>query len=245
MGQEEERPAMNVFRRISGVFFNPKPVFESVAEKPVWVDVLVILLIALAAFSILVSPYARHDQLVMWKESATLKEKVGEARYNAQVQALENPMTTGMVLQTVVGGPLFIFVAMLIQAGFLVLLGRFVSTQGRFAQVFAALVHASSINLLLGNAVRLGLTIMRKSAFQTSTSLAMFFPKLPVMSKAYIFLSQIDFFQLWMFGVLAFGLAAAMKIKMKQALVLSYVVWFLKALVVNAGIGLWGASFLR
>ncbi len=243
MGPEEERPTMNVFQRISGVFFNPKPVFDSVAEKPVWVDVLIILLIALAAFSILVSPYARHDQLVMWKDSATLKEKMGEARYNAQIQALENPMTTGVVLQTVVGGPLFIFVAMLLQAGILLLLGRFVSTQGRFAQVFAALIHASSINLLLGNAVRLGLIVLRKSAFQTSTSLAMLFPQLPVMSKAYIFLSQIDFFQLWMFGVLAFGLAAALKVKMKTALRLSYTVWFLKALV-NIGIGLVSASFL-
>ncbi len=243
MGPEEERPTMNVFQRISGVFFNPKPVFDSVAEKPVWIDVLVVLLIALAAFSILVSPYARHDQLVMWKESATLKEKVGEARYNAQVQALENPMTTGMVLQTVVGGPLFIFFAMLIQAGILLLLGRLASTKGGFAQVFGSLVHASSINLLLGNAVRLGLTVMRKSAFQTSTGLALLFPKLAVTSKAYIVLSQIDFFQLWMFGVLAFGLAAAFKVKMKTALGLSYAVWAAKA-VFNIGLGLFGASFL-
>ncbi len=244
MGPEEERPTMNVFQRISGVFFNPKPVFDSVAEKPVWVDVLIILLIALAAFSILVSPYARHDQLVMWKDSATLKEKMGEVRYNAQIQALENPMTTGMVLQTVLGGPLFILFAMLLQAGILLLLGRFGSTQGRFSQIFAALVHASSINLLLGNAVRLGLTVVRKSAFQTSTGLALLFPKMAVMSKAYIVLSQIDFFQLWMFGVLAFGLAAAFKINVKKALVLSYVVWFLKALF-NIGFGLWSASFLR
>lgn len=234
---------MNVFKRISGVFFNPKPVFDSIAEKPVWVDVLVVLLVALAAYSILVSPYMRHDQLVVWKESATLKEKVGEARYNAQIQALENPMTTGMVLQTVVGGPLFIFVAMLIQAGILLLLGRFVSTQGRFAQVFSSLVHAASINLLLGNAVRLGLTVIRKSAFQTSTSVAMLFPKMPVMSKAYILLSQIDFFQLWMFGVLAFGVAAALKIDLKKALFLSYAVWLVKALA-NIGLGFWGASFL-
>ena len=235
---------MNVFQRISGVFFNPKPVFDSVAEKPVWVDVLVVLLIALAAFSLLVSPYSRHDQLVMYKESSALKEKLGETRYNAQVQALENPMTTGMVLQTVLGGPLFILFAMLLQAGILLLLGRFVSTQGRFAQIFASLVHASSINLLLGNAVRLGLSVLRKSAFQTSTGLALLFPKMAVTSKAYIVLSQVDFFQLWMFGVLAFGIAAALKINLKKALVLSYTIWFIKALF-NIGFLLWSVSFIR
>lgn len=233
---------MNMFKRISGVFFNPKPVFDSLAEKPVWVDVLVLLLIALAAFSILISPYVRHDQLAMWKDSVTAKEKAGEARYNASVQALENPMTAGMVLYTVVGYPLFIFFAMAIQAGVILLFGRFVSTQGRFAQVFASLVHASSINLLLGNAVRLGLTVLRRSAIQTSTSAVMLFPKIPVMSKAYIFLGQLDFFQLWMFGVLAFGVAAALKINLKKALALSYAVWFFKA-VVNIILGLITANF--
>jgi hypothetical protein len=65
-----------------------------------------------------------------------------------------------------------------------------------------------------------------------------------VTSTPYIMLAQIDFFQLWMFGILAFGLAAVFKIPVKKALVLSYGVWFLKALV-NIGIGLIGMSFLR
>ncbi|MCK7522377.1 MAG: hypothetical protein MZV64_34235 [Ignavibacteriales bacterium] len=52
-------------------------------------------------------------------------------------------------------------------------------------------------------------------------------------------LTQIDFFQLWMFGILAFGLAAIFKVSLRKALVLSYIVWFLKALA-NIGIGLIG-----
>ncbi len=79
---------------------------------------------------------------------------------------------------------------------------------------------------------------------QTSTGLALLFPKMEITSTAYILLAQIDFFQLWMFGVLAFGLAAVFKIPVKKALVLSYTVWFLKALV-NVGFGLIGMSFLR
>jgi len=79
---------------------------------------------------------------------------------------------------------------------------------------------------------------------QTSTGLALLFPRLEVTSTAYIVLAQIDLFQLWMFGVLAFGLAAIFKVTLKKALVLSYGLWFLKALV-NIGMGLVGTAFLR
>jgi len=30
---------MSFFTRLEGVFFGPKPVFEALAEKPVWVEV--------------------------------------------------------------------------------------------------------------------------------------------------------------------------------------------------------------
>jgi hypothetical protein len=79
---------------------------------------------------------------------------------------------------------------------------------------------------------------------QTSTGLALLFPNLEVTSTAYIVLAQFDLFQLWMFGVLAFGLAAIFKVTLKKALVLSYGLWFLKALV-NIGFGLIGTAFLR
>lgn len=79
---------------------------------------------------------------------------------------------------------------------------------------------------------------------QTSTSLALFFPKMEVTSTSYLMLAQVDVFQLWLFGILAFGLASIFKIELKKALFLSYGLWFLKALV-NIGIGLIGMSFLR
>jgi hypothetical protein len=84
---------------------------------------------------------------------------------------------------------------------------------------------------LLGNAVRLVLIFLKKSVFQTSTSLTLFFPRLSFTSPAHVILSQIDFFQLWLFGVLSFGLAAIFKISQRKALVISYSFWFLKSLL--------------
>jgi hypothetical protein len=235
---------MSLFKRIEGVFFSPRPTFDGLAAKPVWIDTIVIVLVALIAFNLIVLPYMQKDQLSLMKDNAALKERLGEDRYTQMIERTEHPSKSGQVLQIFVMTPLFYLAALLLQALLLLILGRFLSTQGTYVQVLSALVHASLVDKVLGNAVRLVLALTRNSLMQTSTSLALLFPKMEVTSTPYIMLTQIDFFQIWMFGILAFGLAAIFKIQPKKALFLSYGLWLLKALV-NIGIGLVGMSFLR
>jgi hypothetical protein len=235
---------MNFFKRLEGIFFNPRPVFDGLAAKPVWVDALVVILLALIAFNFVVGPYMQRDQLQLMKDNTALKERLGQARYDQMIQNIENPTDRSRIVQTLITTPLFYIAALLLQSLILLILGRFLSSQGAYVQVLAALVHASLVDKLLGNAVRLGLAVTRKSLMQTSTSLALLFPRMEVTSTPYLMLAQVDFFQLWMWGILAFGLASVFKIELKKALFLSYGIWFLKALV-NVGVGLIGMSFLR
>jgi len=235
---------MSLLKRIQGVFFEPRPTFEGLAARPVWIDALVVILLALIAFNLVVAPYMQRDQLALMKDNAALKERLGEDSYAKMIERTENPSPASRIMQTFVATPLYAIVAILLQSLFLLILGRFLSTQGTYVQVLSALVHASLIDKLLGNAVRLVLALVRGSLMQTSTSLALAFPNLEVTSTLYIVLTQFDIFQLWMFGVLAFGLAAILKIGLKKALALSYGLWFLKALV-NIGMGLIGTAFLR
>jgi len=235
---------MNLFKRIEGVFFSPRQTFEGLAAKPVWIDTLLVVLAALIAFNFVVAPYMQKDQLALMKGNAALEEKLGADAYAQMIQRTENPPQSGRIIQMFIMTPLFTVAALLLQGLLLLILGRLLSTQGTYVQVLSALVHASLIDKLLGNAVRLVLALTRQSVMQTSTSLALLFPRLEVTSTAYIMLTQIDFFQIWMFGVLAFGLAAIFKIELKKALFLSYGLWILKALA-NVGIGLVGMSFLR
>jgi hypothetical protein len=235
---------MNLFKRIEGIFFNPRPVFDGLAAKPVWVDALIVVLVAIIAFNLVVAPYMQKDQLRLMKDNAVLKERVGAERYDQMIQNMENPSARSRIIQTFVTTPLFTLIALLLQALILLILSRFISSQGTYAQVLSVLLHASLVDKLLGNAVRMILALTRKSLMQTSTSLALLFPKMEVTATSYIILSQVDFFQLWMFGILAFGLAAVFKIELKKALFFSYGVWFLKALV-NVGIAMIGMSFLR
>lgn len=235
---------MDFVKRLTGVFTNPRQTFTALAEKPVWVDVLIVILIAIAVYAMVITPYAKHEQAQMIKDSVKLKEKMGEERFNQYVQTLDAPPTTWGTIQTIGGAPLFFVLAMLVQGAILMLLGRFTSTQGTFKQIFSSLVHANLIHAVAGNGVRLILTLTRKSVMQVSTGLPLLFPKMEVTSTPYIVLAQVDFFQLWVFGVLAFGLAAAFKIDLKKALFISYTVWLLKALI-NIGFALIGLSFIR
>lgn len=236
---------MSLFKRLEGVFFSPRQTFEGLAQKPVWVDVLIVVMVALIAFNFIIHPLMQKDQVGMMKDrAASLKERFGEDQYARMLNGVENPSSAALITQTLLFPALLFFAAILLQSLILLIGGRLMSTQGTYVQVLAALVHASLIDKLLGNAVRLGLAVSRGSLMQTSTSLALLFPKMEITSTAYVMLSQVDFFQLWMFGVLALGLAAIFKISARKALVLSYTVWVIKALV-NIGIGLVGMSFLR
>lgn len=235
---------MNLLQRLQGVFFEPKRTFDGLAGKPAWTDALVVVLAALIAFNLLVATYVQQDSLRLMKDNAALKESMGDEAYARLIERTEHPSQSSRIIQTFVATPLFFLAALLLQSLLLLIFGRLLSTQGAYVQVLAALVHASFIDKVLGNGVRLILALTRKSVMQTSTGLAVLFPNLEITSTAYIILAQVDLFQLWMFAVLAFGLAAIFKISLRKALVLSYGLWLAKALA-NIVIGLISMSFLR
>ncbi len=235
---------MNLARRISGVFANPRATFAALAEKPVWVDALLVLLGLVIIFNLLVAPYAQKDQLTLMQDSVKLKERMGEERFAETIRRLENPSSTRTIITNAVVTPVFQVAGLLLGSLIIMVLGRFGATEGKYVQVFAALIHASFIDKLAGNAVRLLLILTRKSVFQVSTGLAILVPRLEVTNPLYIVLANIDFFQLWLFGVLAFGLAAVFKISVKKAAFISYGFWILKTLV-NIALGIFGTQMMK
>jgi len=222
---------MNLLRRLNDVFFEPRKIMLRIAERPVWADVLIFLLVIWIIYAYLVAPFSQKDSLALMKDNVRLKELLGEERYQQRLQQLENPSPQTRFLNIFVLSPLLFLAGLFLTSLFLFILGKIFSPQGRYVQVLACVLHANIIDKFLGNAVRLGLIFLKKSVFQTSTSLTLFFPRLSYTSPAYVILSQIDFFQLWLFGVLSFGLAAIFKISPRKALVISYSFWFLKSLL--------------
>jgi hypothetical protein len=222
---------MDLFNRLQGIFFNPKVTLKAISEKPIWISALIILLIASALFNYVTAPYLQKDTLQLLQSSDKLQERMGEDRFNEMINRTKNPTKASVLLSNLLFKPGVLLVGFLFSSLIILAISRMFSTEGNYKQVLAAVLHANFIDKILGNALRLVLILTRKSFMQTTTSLALFFPKLEVTSPAFIILSQVDFFQLWLFGVLGYGLSSIFKIELKKALILSYSFWVLKSLL--------------
>jgi len=222
---------MDLFNRLQGIFFNPKITLKAISEKPIWIDALIILLIAWALFNYITTPYLQKDTLQLLQSSDKLQERMGEDRFNEMIKRTKNPTKASILLSNLLFKPGGLLVGFLFSSLIILAISRMFSTEGNYKQVLAAILHANFIDKILGNALRLVLILTRKSFIQTTTSLALFFPKLEVTSPTFIILSQVDFFQLWLFGVLGYGLSSIFKIELKKALILSYSFWVLKSLL--------------
>ena len=234
---------MNLAGRLQGVYFSPAPTFKAIAEKPKWVDALVIVLIFVAVAAYVIAPFASQDSLKAMKDNPKLQEKMGQERYDKMIQNMEAGQTAGAQVRAAAFGSVLFIIGLFISALGILVMGRLVSTEGAFIPIVAVLVHANFVDKILGGIVRTALVLARHSVFQTSTSLALLAPKIEFTSVPYIVLSQFDFFQLWMFGLVGYGLAALFKITVKKGLVLSYTFWLLKTLV-NVGLAFFWRSFL-
>ena len=228
---------MNFFQRFFGVFFNSKETFKNLSEKPIWIDALIVLLIFLIIFSYLTSPYRTKDTVELMKSSVKLREKMGEENFNKMIERMETPSPTRRILGALIQTPIFAIIGFFLSAGILFGLSRIFSSYGKFKALLAVFFHANFVDKVFGNVVRYLLILSKKSVFQVSTGLPILFPRLEVTSTSYIILSQFDFFQIWMFGILAFGISNVFKIDLKKSLFVSYGFWLIKS-IVSIGLGI-------
>ena len=235
---------MNFFNAFLGVFLNPKQTFQVLAEKPRWVEALVLLLIVWALFAHFTAPFSQQDSIKILEDNIRMRERMGEEQYNTMMDRLKNPPPYSSILRPFVMAPVSLTVGLLFSSLIMFGLGRLMSTEGKYMQVFTCFLYANFIDKILGNSVRFILILSKKSIVETSTGLALFFPRMEITSTAYIILAQIDLFQLWMFGIFSYALAAIFKIDVKKALFISYGFWALKTIFYIA-MGLIGASFMR
>ena len=220
---------MSFFSRFGGCFLDPGKTFKVLAGRPVWLDALVILLVLIALYNYLTFPIAQKDSLRMMEDNAgKLKQKWGEEGYNRYLDRIKNG---NRALTAFLITPLTYLIGFLFSALIILGMGRLAATQGNYLHVFSILTHANFVDKFLGNGLRLFLVSSRQSVFQTSTGLAVFFPRLEVTSTLYGILYQVDFFQLWLFGILGIGLASVFKVSLRKALIISYGFWFLKSLI--------------
>jgi hypothetical protein len=227
MGQANREDLVSFGRRLVGTFFLPGRTFASLAERPLWVDALVVVLILVSLYAYFVFPYEQKDRLrTMEANAASLKGKWGESGYAGEVERVRSQSRS---LHAFLVTPLTSLFVLLFSALIVLGMGHSASTRGNYLQVFSALLHASFVDKLLGNGLRLYLISGRGSAFQTPTSLALLLSQPDASPIICAVLSQVDLFQAWTFGLFGLGLAAAFKTGLKKGLFISFALWLLKS----------------
>lgn len=241
---------MNLGQRFIGVFTGPRETFSGLAEKPVWLDAMVIVLLASFVFGFLIAPFSARDTAELTDNSPKMKEllqqRMGEegfTKYMDKIHKEAESTSPAYKIQSGLSLGIMALISLFLQSLLLLVLGRLVSgsVQGNYRQLLSAMFHASFINAVLGNALRFFLITAKQSVYKISTGLAVFFPKLEFNSTPFIVLNNIDLFQLWIFGVLGYALSAIFKVDLKKSLVISYLFWALKA-AVNIALTMWGMS---
>ncbi len=148
---------MSFPRRFAGVFFRPSRTFQSLADRPVWVDALIVVLIAGAALNYLVFPLVQQDKLRSFKDTAAgFIERHGEERYAAAVARIEheNRAFDAFVVRPMIALTVFLFSSLIALGA-----GRAMTRRGHYLQIFSCLIHASLVAVIPGNAVRLALVL--------------------------------------------------------------------------------------
>ncbi len=219
---------MSFLGRLFGVFFTPAKTFRSLAERPVWLDALAVVLATGAAFSYLAFPFVQQDRLRTFEDSsAGFIEKHGEHQYEDAVARIKDK---SRALEAFILKPMIALTGLLLVSLIALGVGRALTHGGHFLQVFSCFLHAAFVVALPGNAVRLALITARRSALQASTGLSALFPDLPAGSTAHAALSRVDLFSFWMYGLFGLGLASAFKLSTGKGLTIGYSLWLLRGL---------------
>ena len=77
---------MNLMNRFFGIFMNPQQTVKNLAERPKWVDALILILILSALFSYFIMPYSQKESYDMIKDNINLRERMGDARFDAYLE---------------------------------------------------------------------------------------------------------------------------------------------------------------
>ncbi|MDH3733618.1 MAG: YIP1 family protein [Gemmatimonadota bacterium] len=178
---EETARGPNLLVRIGQVFFSPGALFEALRARPVWIDVMILLLIASAASQMLL-PEERFRELFMQQmppdtDPADAEQIMGfMRRWGIGVAVIWLPIATAVV-------------AGMISLAFNVVMGG----EARFRELYSAVVHAFVI-LTVGGFVVLGLLLMGGEQVVLSPALI-----LPDMGNGYLarFLARINVFAVW------------------------------------------------
>lgn len=213
------------------VLLEPRKTFESLKPTAPWIMPLVVILLAVAAFTYINWPYLMDQRIESFQASDQIPAEQ-KAEIMADMQAKrENPGPVDIAL-----GPLFVGVFSILGAAIWLLLGNVVAGgDGIFKTLWSAFNYAGMVGVV--EMVLKTIMIQMKQSANVYTSLALLTPDLDTKGFVFRALDALDVFSLWFFLLMAVGVSVMCKVKAPKATtiaIVSFVVW---AVGIKAGLG--------
>jgi len=218
-----QEKSLNLFSRMLGTFFEPRKVFTSLDKKPVWLDVLVVLLILLVITLYFFQPLILETQ----KEKILKNEKLSEEAKSMAVESFNQPFTKIMIW---VGGILgFVIVFFVVALVFFFIANFILGGEGRFNRMLSIYAHASLV-MLPASIVKIPLAIAKKS-MSVQTSPAVFLSPEAEGTALFSFLSSFDIFTIWTIILISLGISVLYKFSLKKASIMVVIPWFIYIII--------------
>ena len=239
---DHAEPPLGEVGRITGVLFDPKKAFASIAAKPSWIVPVILLIVAYLAFMYCFTTHVgwEHSMRQAMETNSRTQQMDPQQRETAlQMQLKFAPIGAYVV------GPIIIVAVALITAGVLLLVLKMMGASLTFKQMFGISAYAMLPGVISSILAIVVVFIKNPEDFNLQNPLAFnlgaFLEPPPNSSKAlYSLATSIDLFSFWTILLLAVGISvAARKFPFSKALVAVVVPW---VLLVLAKVG-WATMF--
>ncbi|HXA17812.1 MAG TPA: Yip1 family protein [Thermoanaerobaculia bacterium] len=199
-------PKPNPIQRIIGVLFSPDATFASIAKRPDWVVVLLLIVVLALANGLLTS--SRIDFGAPAREAMAQNKNLSQE----QIDRAER-ISVGMGKVAKFIAPVIAVIALLIVAGAILVAVRLAGGEGDFKQAFAVTCYAWIPNLIQGVVLTIiifakGATAINPQSLATMVrSSPAFLVDMKSQPMAFALLSSLDLFTIWVVVLLIIGFA--------------------------------------
>lgn len=212
---------------VVGVITGPAAAIARAMAEKRWKALLAVILLVTAVVTFATFPVTKADQARMIRDS-----EMADKLNDEQLASLENYTPFQRVMGSVTA-MFFAALALVLSAFFVYLFYKIAGGEGLYANYFAAVTHASVLDMVLGGALK-GVLVLAKRTVLVQTGLTVFFPGLDFRSLPFIVLSQFDFFSLWFLAALALGIAAYSKMAPRKSFGIAALYFLFKSLILVA-----------
>jgi len=224
---ETQEVKMGFVARISGIFFEPRKVFNFLNSKPSWFFAFLLILL----IGVVIAEITLPQNLLLQKEIVSQSPRIAST---PGVLDKMTEITTGKRISTVISEIIKVLIGLILLTSFVYFFCNIIlGGDSSYKRVLSVVTYTSLVPTL-GAILKTPLIIAKNSA-DIQTSLALLMPGGDFTKIRYMLLGALEIFSIWQIILIALGVTVLYKFSMTKAFIATLIGW---AILVFIGIGL-------